>query len=147
MAARQVLCVGTVQVTVTDGYTSTRFADGTELHAAHTNTGAVGDLQTRLAHQLGYPDMQSMNREHDIAHHLLALWLGLPYSLTLHAAATGHVYAHAEVEEAAVMALVRLMRVLGLAVMDVARRATSPLPGGPQPATDDGGAVHGGEAG
>lgn len=69
------------------------------------------------ARELGYgDDILAMCREHDPLHALLCAWLGLPssYSLRYAAGDLDHADRHlADVEEAAVMAVQRFMRMAG----------------------------------
>jgi hypothetical protein len=81
------------------------------------------------AEALGYGDDTAlMSREHEIGHALLAVWLGQPYSPTLFGVATGQHWPHWHDEEAAVLALQRYARVLGVDLVRVAeRRDPSPM--------------------
>jgi len=115
-----VLTLGDVQVVVQEGYTVTYFPEGKPIWAPHEDCG-TGD-QAATAADLGYADVVSMNREHDVVHTLLASWLGLREgSPTLRGLATEQPWPHAWVEEAAVLAIQRLTQVLGIDLVAVAQ--------------------------
>jgi hypothetical protein len=119
-----VLTFGEVQITVKDGYTVTYFPVGKPIWAPHEECG-TGE-QTATATDLGYPDVASMNREHDLVHSLLATWLGLrDGSPTLRGLATEHPWPHAWMEEAAVLAIQRLAQVLGVNLLAVAHERSA----------------------
>jgi hypothetical protein len=112
--------LGNVTVEIRDGYTLTTFADGTRLHALH----AEQDGQRETALDLGYSTAWEMNVVHDLAHSLLARWLDLPHSPTLHAVARG-MDTPAEVwrrEEEAVLALQAYAKAVGVDLVAIARR-------------------------
>lgn len=112
-----VIRLGQNDIVISDGhYTVTRFADGSMAHANHEAQPG----QTERAAELDYPSAEAMNREHDLAHSLLAHWLGLDYSPTLHAVANGQRSAIWEAEESAVLALQRFARAAGV---DLVKRA------------------------
>jgi hypothetical protein len=113
------ILLGGVTVAIHDGWTLTRFADGAELHALH----AVQPGQSKTAKALGYPSAAALNREHDLAHSMLARLLGLPHSPTLRDAAAGKPATdlHAA-EEEAVLAIQRFARALGIDLVDAALR-------------------------
>lgn len=96
--------------------TATHFADGSVTEADH----AAQPGQAKTAASIGYSSAEAMNREHDLAHSLLAHWLGLDYSPTLHAVANGQRSAIWEAEESAVLALQRFARAAGV---DLVKRA------------------------
>jgi hypothetical protein len=67
------------------------------------------------AREHGYgADTTLLCQEHDLTHVALAAWLGLPVSPTLQAVADGREWEHAWIEEAAVLAVQRYARVMGL---------------------------------
>lgn len=103
--------MGRLTVEVRDGYTLTRFPCGAELVASH----AVQDGQAETAARCGYESAEALNREHDLTHSLLAHWLGLPWSPTLHDVAIGvRVNELHFVEEDAVLAVQRFARAMGV---------------------------------
>src|ERR1043166_2178902 len=107
-----VLTLGDVQVVVQEGYTVTYFPEGKPIWAPHEDCG-TGD-QAATAADLGYADVVSMNREHDVVHTLLASWLGLREgSPTLRGLATEQPWPHAWGEEGGVLAVQRLTQVRG----------------------------------
>ena len=71
---------GNVRVEILLTQTISTFADGSCLIASHSDVGVINQRAT--ASELGYPSVEDMNREHDLYHHLLARWLGLPTSST-----------------------------------------------------------------
>jgi hypothetical protein len=111
------LQLGAVAVEIHDGWTVTRFSDGQEVHALHREQPGQADLAARL----GYGTAAAMNREHDLAHSILAHALGLPHSHTLHDVAHGRPASdlHA-IEEEAVLALQRFARAAGVDLVAVA---------------------------
>jgi hypothetical protein len=113
-----VIHLGSVVVSVRDGLTTTRFADGRVCHAHHTEQPGQADK----ALELGYPSAEAMNREHDLTHSLLAWWLGLACSPTLYGMATGIVARRWREEEAAVLAVQRYARAMGVDLVEVAER-------------------------
>lgn len=112
MTSALLATIGATTVTITPEHTITRFADGTAVHAAHEDIAHVGQAVT--AQQLGYPDVRSMNQEHDLYHTLLAHWLGLSASPTLRAVADGTPYAQWAAEEQAVLALQHWAQTVGV---------------------------------
>ena len=102
--------LGDVTVDMGDAYTVTTFPDGLQLVAMHSEQPG----QAETAARLGYPNADAMNREHDAFHSLLAHWLGLPCSPTLHAAASGRRYPHWREEEDAVLAVQRFALAAGI---------------------------------
>lgn len=113
--------IGSVVVSLYDGYTVTRFPDGTETHARHDDVAQLG--QGRMATELGYPSIEAMNVDHDPLHALLFLWLGHQgMSPVLQSQAAGTAWPYAHIEETAVLAIQRLMVVLGIDVHMLLRR-------------------------
>lgn len=107
--------LGQALVTVYDGWTVTRFPGGYEVQARHDDCRHVGQAAT--AEDLGYPDVVTMNEDHDLCHSLLALWCGLEHSPVLFRVARGLPASdHAWMEEAVVLALQRFLRQQGLRV-------------------------------
>ena len=92
--------LGTATVQQTERYTITRYDDGGQVVADHAPQ--LGQADTAEAHGLTVEDM---NRDHDLAHTLLAVMLGLPASPTLAGVASGKHWPHWHREEAAVLAL------------------------------------------
>ena len=80
------------------------------------------------ARSLGYPNADAMNRYHDLAHALVAHWLGQEVSPALRAQAKrqqtgkGEPAEWHEAEEAAVLAIQRLANVWGVDLFKVAQR-------------------------
>jgi len=109
--------LGQTTVVVTRNTTTTYFADSTALTAVHDEQPG----QAERAAQLGYATAEDMNREHDLAHSLLAHWLGLDYSPTLFAVAHGQTSPLWEAEESAVLAIQRFARAAGVDLLSVAK--------------------------
>lgn len=113
-----------------DGVTITRYPDAPPLRAYPQDHV---DYRARAV-ALGYGDDAGlMSREHELAHHLLAEWLGQPHSPTLHAVAApngpdeaGRFYRHWQVEEAAVLAVQAFARTLGVSLEQRARELRPP---------------------
>jgi hypothetical protein len=82
------------------------------------------DAYRARAIALGYgSDTAAMSRDHELGHHLLAHWLGLPHSPTLYAVAGGNLdHPLWRLEEGAVLALQAFAMAQGLRLEDVARR-------------------------
>jgi hypothetical protein len=104
-------------------------ADGltvTHLPGGHVPARAQDtDEYRQRAHDLGYGDDTAlMSREHELAHTMLAGWLGLPYSPTLQGVATGDTWPHWHLEEAAVLALQAYARALGVSIVDLAKESS-----------------------
>jgi hypothetical protein len=112
--------LGTVTVLLYEGYTITRFADGLELCARHDDVAQVGQEETAL--RLGYDSVPAMNRDHDLLHSLLAVWLGHGASPTLRARAEGRTWHFAAIEEEAVLALQELLVRLQTTAVEVAQQ-------------------------
>lgn len=108
--------LGRTEILIGPGFTTTNFADISTAYADHTAQSG----QAERAAEIGYPSAEAMNREHDVAHSLLAHWLGLDYSPTLYAIANGQRSAIWQEEESAVMALQRFARAAGV---DLVKRA------------------------
>jgi hypothetical protein len=101
--------------------TITRFADGSIAYADH----AVQPGQAERAAEIGYPSAEAMNREHNLTHSLLAHWLGLDYSPTLHAVANGQRSAIWQAEESAVLAIQQFARAAGVDLVKLARECVT----------------------
>jgi hypothetical protein len=103
--------LGRAVITVYDGWTVTRFPDGHEVHACHQPCGQHGQAVT--AHDLGYPDVATMNQDHDLGSPVLvALALDLPEM------------PDAWMEEAAVLALQRFLRHHGVSLAALAQKGS-----------------------
>lgn len=90
------------------GYTVTKFRDGLEVCALHTEQEGQAETAKFLRMSI-----QEMNESHDIVHSCLANWLGLDYSPALRCAAQGRSGGELEdIEEAAVLALQRYIAAL-----------------------------------
>ena len=85
------------------------------------------DAYRARAIALGYgSDTAAMSRDHELGHHLLAHWLGLPHSPTLHAIAGGNLnHPLWRLEEGAVLALQAFAMAQGIRLEDLARRAST----------------------
>lgn len=113
--------LGQVVVTIYDGWTVTRFPGGYEAHARHDDCRHVGQAAT--AQDLGYPDVVTMNQDHDLCHSLLACWCGLGQSPVLYDVARDlPLSPQAWIEETAVLALQRFLRQQGLRVDALAQK-------------------------
>lgn len=78
------------------------------------------DVYRGLAQELGYgDDTLRMCIEHELAHTLLAVARGLPWSPTLHAVAHGQVYDQWQAEENAVIGFQRICRLAGLPIINL----------------------------
>jgi hypothetical protein len=107
----------TAVVLYDDGLTLTRLADGLEIPAVAQDDAAY---LTR-AGELGYgTDVETMSREHELGHSILAHLLGLPESPTLRGVADSRFWPHWRAEEAAVLALQAYARAAGVNLVDVA---------------------------
>ena len=116
----QRFALGTTVVELYDGYTVTRFMDGTHLNARHDDCRNLGQATT--AQELGYPSVPAMNRDHDLVHTLLPLWLGLAYSPTLWGIAHATPWPQHWREEIAVLGIQGLLVALGLDAATIAGR-------------------------
>lgn len=112
--------LGLTIVTVYDGYTDTLFYDGkhcTALHevrAEHFQTAFDFDIPAEL-----------MNKDHDLAHSVLAAMLGQEYSQTLWHIAHGSEYDGWATEERAVLSLQAYCYKEGITIEELARRYQS----------------------
>lgn len=111
--------LGKVVVAIEGGRTLTSFGDGHYLIASHSQQ----EGQDETAHLLGMT-VEEMNVSHDLVHSLLALWLGLHHSPTLHdiASGTAHIYEHHAAEEDAVKAIQKFGKLKGIDFLKVAER-------------------------
>ena len=126
-APRHLYTIGDTVIEIHDGWTMTRFDDGCEVHARHDDCQQRG--QAKTAADLGYPDVATMSREHDLARALLAHWLGLAYSPVLSTVALAMPQREDWwKEEAAVLALQRYAVSQGLDLLAVAERHALRLP-------------------
>jgi hypothetical protein len=110
--------LGAVSIECDEAFTVTRFGDGRSVVADHAEQPG----QAATAADMGI-SVEEMNRGHDLTHSLLAFWLGLPHSPTLHGVATGHHYEHHAIEEAAVLAVQLWAKVAGVDLIKTATRA------------------------
>lgn len=110
------LQIGTTVVTIGDGETVTHFADGLTLSASHEEQSG----QRETADRLGIP-VQQMNAEHDLVHSMLAAWLGLPHSPTLHGVATKNYFPAHTVEEQAVLGIQAFAHAAGVDLVELAK--------------------------
>lgn len=83
------------------GYTLTRFNDGHQVCALHSEQAGQADVAKMIKMSI-----QEMNQSHDLLHSCLANWLGLDYSPALRCAAMGKQAGELEMmEEQAVLSL------------------------------------------
>ena len=120
VAPMTTLRLGTATVEQTERYTVTRYDDGGQVVADHAPQ--PGQDETAAAHGL---TVEGMNRDHDLAHTLLAVMLGLPASPTLAGVASGEHWPHWWAEERAVLALQGYAAAAGVDLRDVAARLSS----------------------
>lgn len=116
------LRLGPVSIEIGTGWTVTRLPNGREVWADHAEQPG----QAETAARCGYESAGDLNREHDLAHSLLAYWLGLDASPTLLdvSLARPRALIH-DAEEAAVLAVQTFARAVGVDLVEVARRASS----------------------
>ena len=100
------------------GFTITRFLDGSEVHALWTAQPG----QEETARELGFPDAVSLNAGHDLAHTVVAVLLGQPYSPTLWGVAHNVEHEHWAREEALVLSAQAYCNAAGIDVRDLAAR-------------------------
>ena len=100
-----------------DGQTVTVLSDGREIRA----NWMVQDGQAATAEQYGIP-VDRLNRDHDLAHAILAAVLGLPESPTLAGVASGDYWPAWFREEAAVLAFCGYAAAAGVDLEQVAAR-------------------------
>lgn len=99
------------------GLTVTKYGDR-EIKAWPEDT----DEYRARAASLGYGDVFSMSREHEVTHHMLAEWLGLGFSPTLTAVSAGDRDPVWHLEEAAVLAIQAFARSRGVDLVALAVR-------------------------
>jgi hypothetical protein len=81
------------------------------------------EYQLRNAQELGYGNDRFLaSRDHELAHSLLAHWLGLPESPTLAGVAAGNHWPYWWREEAAVLALQGFARAAGVSLIEIAQK-------------------------
>ena len=100
-----------------EGQTVTVLSDGRETRA----NWMVQDGRAATAEQYGIP-LDRLNRDHDLAHAILAAVLGLPESPTLAGVASGHYWPAWFREEAAVLAFCGYAAAAGVDMEQVAAR-------------------------
>lgn len=110
--------LGNVTVEVTDEQTVTTFENGAQLVAHHAEQPG----QDKTAQEYGLT-VEQMNRTHDLAHSLLAHWLGLPASPTLQAVAEQRRDPNWWIEERAVLALQSFAAAVGVDLVERAKDA------------------------
>lgn len=115
----QLVLAGCVVCLCEDGNTLSLYPDGATVHARAEDTDAY--RLTAAAHGYG-DDTAALSREHELGHHVLAHLLGLSYSPTMRAIGLGQSDPTGLVEEAAVLALQRYARAMGVSLIEVARR-------------------------
>lgn len=115
------LQIGSHRIELNGRLTVTHLAGGAEVRAFPEDTPEY----VARAEALGYgADTAAMSREHEITHALLARWLDIPENPTLRGAATGKHWPHWRDEEAAVLAIQKLARALGIDLVALARNRT-----------------------
>jgi hypothetical protein len=98
--------------------TITRFPDGTCCFADHAEQPG----QRETAQRIGYAFAEDMNRDHDMAHSLLAFFLGLPHSPTLKDVSENRPASEIHyIEEQAILSLQAYANAMGIDLFDVAR--------------------------
>lgn len=113
--------IGQTVIAVRPGAVTTMMHDGALIHAEPHDT----DEYAAKAETMGYGnDVERMNREHDLAHALLAHWLGLRESPVLRAVANDAWHDDADgrlaLEEAAVEAVCKFAIARGVNLLDLA---------------------------
>jgi hypothetical protein len=109
--------IGNVTVNYCDGDLTTTLPHGGVVHAVAQDTEEYAAMAIRL----GYPDIQSLNRDHDLVHSLLAYWLGLPCSPALQSAFSGEgIDKVTGAEEDAVLAIQKFANRVGIDLFNVA---------------------------
>jgi len=116
----QSLRLGSSVIDFFDGdLTVTTLADGKRIPACPQE----GDEYRRRARDLGYgDDIAAMSRDHEVAHTLIAVIIGLPESPTLRGVADGKFWPHWRSEEAAVLGLQQFARAAGVDLIAAAER-------------------------
>jgi hypothetical protein len=114
----EVFDFGGTGVAVCDGYTRVVFPDGSEVTGRHDYQYG----QEETAADIGFGDVEEMNRSHDLLHVALCHAIGLPVSPTLNAVSKKEVYRSWEREEATVLSLQAFIKAAGLDPIEVARR-------------------------
>jgi hypothetical protein len=101
-----------------EGYTLSTYPEGQVVAFPEDN-----DAYRERAESLGYGnDTALMSREHEITHHLLAHWLGLPHSPTMMGIAVSHTFKGWHTEEAAILGIQAFARLMGVDLSEVAKR-------------------------
>lgn len=105
-----------MHITFDGPVTTITLSDGKTITAAPQDND---DYRAR-AEALGYgDDTERMSREHEVCHALLCQWIGLRESPTLRGVADGQYWPHWRDEEAAVLALQKLLNTLQIDPMDL----------------------------
>jgi hypothetical protein len=101
-----------------EGYTLSTYPDGRVVAFPEDN-----DPYRERAKSLGYGnDTALMSREHEVTHHLLAHWLGLPHSPTMMSIAISNVFKDWRTEEAAVLSIQAFARLMKVDLLEAAKR-------------------------
>lgn len=101
-----------------DGYTVSVYPEG-KVAAFPEDT----ETYRERAESLGYGDDTAlMSREHEITHHLLAHWLGLPHSPTMMGIAVSHIFKDWHTEEAAILGIQAFARLMKVDLIEAAKR-------------------------
>lgn len=114
-----VLRIGPITFEAGDNWCRTTLADGSELVAMPEDT----DAYYRTAAKHGYGgDINRLCIEHELVHHLLARWLGLPESYALGRVARGNLEATdiSRMEEQAVLSIQAFANAVGAQIRDAA---------------------------
>ena len=117
MANITVYKIGEATIHHGDGKTVTTLSSGKEVHASWE----VQDGQAETAEKHGIP-LEQLNKNHDLAHAILAEILGLPESPTLAGVASGEYWPQWYREEAAVLAFCGYAAAAGIDLEKVAAR-------------------------
>lgn len=116
----EILRIGKVTIELLpDGGTITKLGQGMELVAYPQDNITYRER----ALELGYgANTALMSREHEIAHSLLAYWVGLKHSPTFEGVAKAKHWDHWRAEEAAALGLQTFARCSGIDLVEVARK-------------------------
>ena len=109
--------LGDALVEVTADKVVTTFVDGSFVVAEIAEQPGQADIAEKIG-----VSVEQMNRDHDLAHSVLAVFMDQPRSPALWAVAHGKTWPGWWKEEAAVLELQALAAELGVSIQDIARR-------------------------